>query len=249
MTQLSRHYGVVAIALIAATPAIAGPLEDAATAFRKGDCASALDTWRPLAEQGEAAAQTGLGILYENGCGVPKDGAQALVLYRKAAEQGNPEGEYRLGQAYVQGSKDLPRDRARGLALMVRAGEHGHAISLRSIGDFYRNGLFGFPKDDVQAFTWYQKAADLGSDIAESHLANAYQLGRGVPKDLAQAEFWHRRSEEHTRKKAEDGDVVAQLALGRGYEWGLGDLGLVLFPWTRGWPSFGIEKLPNKTAL
>lgn len=220
----------ICIAILAALTAggpgrvVAGPLEDAWAAFLKRDCVSALNIWRPLAEQEVAAAQTGLGILYDNGCAVPKDEALAFVWYRKAADQGNAEAEYRLGNAYVQGSKDLPRDRTQGLGLMVRAGEHGHATSLRSIGDYYRNGRFGFPKDDIEAVNWYRKAADLGSEVAESHLAVAYQLGRGVPQDLRQAEFWYRRSEEHTRTRAEGGDVSAQLALGRMYEWGLGVL-------------------------
>jgi TPR repeat protein len=224
MLTIARTYIVVLGALTALGPArvAAGQLDDAWAAFLKRDCVSALNIWRPLAEQGEAAGQAGLGILYDNGCGVPKDEAQAFVWYSKAADQGNAEAEYRLGQAYVQGANNLPRDRLQGLALMIRAGEHGHATSLRSIGDFYRNGLFGFPKDDAEAIAWYRKAADLGSDTAEGHLAVAYELGRGVPKDLVQAAFWYRRSEEHTRKRAEDGDVAAQLALGRMYEWGLG---------------------------
>jgi TPR repeat protein len=77
---------------------------------------SALNMWRPLAEQGVAAAQTGLGILYDNGCAVPKDEAQAFIWYREAIDQGNAEAEYRLGLAYVEGSKDLPRDLSQGLA-------------------------------------------------------------------------------------------------------------------------------------
>ena len=214
--------GLVALTVLGSTLVAAGQLEDAWVALRKSDCASALNIWRPLAEQGDAAAQTGLGILYDNGCAVPKDAALALVWYSKAADQGNAEAEYRLGQAYVLGRKDLPPDRSRGLALMIRAGEHGHATSLRAIGDFYRIGLFGFSKDDAEAAAWYRKAADLGSDTAEGHLAIAYELGRGVPKDLGQAAFWYRRSEEHTRKQAEDGDVAAQFALGLKYEWGLG---------------------------
>jgi TPR repeat protein len=224
MLTIARTYIVVLVAMTALDPArvAAGQLDDAWAAFRKRDCVSALNIWRPLAEQGDAAAQTGLGILYDNGCAVPKDEAQAFVWYSKAADQGNAEAEYRLGQAYVQGARNLPRDRSQGLALMIRAGEHGHATSLCSIGDFYRNGLFGFPKDDAEAIAWYRKAADLGSDTAEGHLAVAYELGRGVPKDLVQATSWYRRSEAHTRKQAEDGDVAAQLALGLMYEWGLG---------------------------
>jgi TPR repeat protein len=43
---------------------------------------------RNAAEQGNATAQFDLGMMYENGRGVPRDDAQAVVWFRKAAEQG-----------------------------------------------------------------------------------------------------------------------------------------------------------------
>ncbi|MCX5727856.1 MAG: sel1 repeat family protein, partial [Nitrospirae bacterium] len=46
-------------------------------ANNRGDYASALREWRPLAEQGDAAAQYNLGVLYEKGRGVPQDYTQA----------------------------------------------------------------------------------------------------------------------------------------------------------------------------
>lgn len=39
------------------------------------------------AEQGVAEAQRYLGVMYSKGQGVPKDFQQAIVWYRKAAEQ------------------------------------------------------------------------------------------------------------------------------------------------------------------
>ena len=42
-----------------------------ATAYGNGDYAAALREWTPLAEQGNARAQTNLGWMYENGNGVP----------------------------------------------------------------------------------------------------------------------------------------------------------------------------------
>jgi TPR repeat protein len=39
----------------------------------KGDYATALREWTPLAEQGHAKAQTILGAMYKEGKGVPKD--------------------------------------------------------------------------------------------------------------------------------------------------------------------------------
>ena len=50
--------------------------------------AVALKWYRMAAEQGDADAQTDLGIMYDNGFGVPQDYAEALKWYRKAAEQG-----------------------------------------------------------------------------------------------------------------------------------------------------------------
>ena len=40
------------------------------------------------AEQGNAAAQYNLGVMYDNGEGVPQDYAEAAKSYRLAAEQG-----------------------------------------------------------------------------------------------------------------------------------------------------------------
>ena len=40
------------------------------------------------AEQGNAAAQYNLGVMYDNGEGVPQDYAEAAKWYRLAAEQG-----------------------------------------------------------------------------------------------------------------------------------------------------------------
>ena len=55
------------------------------------------------AEQGFAAAQYNLGVMYDNGQGVRQDDAQAVYWYRKAAEQGNVEAQHNLGAVYVNG--------------------------------------------------------------------------------------------------------------------------------------------------
>ncbi len=80
---------LVVMACGVAALALAGPYEDAATAYYKGDYATALRVLRPLAEQGEAQAQNNLGAMYAKGQGVPQDYAAAIVWYRKAAEQGD----------------------------------------------------------------------------------------------------------------------------------------------------------------
>ena len=50
--------------------AIAGPLDDAAAAYERGDYATAARLYLPLAEQGSAQAQYSLGFMYATGRGV-----------------------------------------------------------------------------------------------------------------------------------------------------------------------------------
>ena len=75
----------------------------ARTAHERGDYAAELAIVRPLAEQGYAFAQFNLGVLYDNGQGVPQDDAQAIIWYRKAAEQGLSQAQVNLAIMYEEG--------------------------------------------------------------------------------------------------------------------------------------------------
>jgi TPR repeat protein len=80
---------VLALLLSLAAPASAGPYEDASTAYVKGDYATALRLWRPLAEQGVEGAQYGLGLMYDKGRGVSQDFVYAHMWFDLSAAQGN----------------------------------------------------------------------------------------------------------------------------------------------------------------
>jgi len=51
---------------------------DGVVAYERGDYAAALRLWRPLAEQGNPAAQYNLGVMYREGQSVPQDDAEAV---------------------------------------------------------------------------------------------------------------------------------------------------------------------------
>jgi TPR repeat protein len=72
-------------------------------AYLRGDFATVLQEWRPLAEKGDASAQFSLGVLYYNGRGVPQDYAEAVNWYRLAAEQGYADAQSNLGVMYANG--------------------------------------------------------------------------------------------------------------------------------------------------
>ena len=93
----------VILALMLRGGAIAGPLEDARTAYKRGDFATALQIWRPRATQGVAFAQVNVGIMYYSGQGVPQDYGEAAKWYRLAAEQGDAIAQGNLGFMYYSG--------------------------------------------------------------------------------------------------------------------------------------------------
>jgi uncharacterized protein len=66
-------------------------------AYNREDFKTALHEWQPLADHGDARAQFSLGLLYENGDGVPRDYAKARQWYEKAAAQGDAKAQLYLG--------------------------------------------------------------------------------------------------------------------------------------------------------
>ena len=73
------------------------------TAYQSGDYATALHEWKSLAKQGIANAQYNLGVLYQQGHGVPQDDKTAVKWWRLAAEQGDADSQTNLGVMYADG--------------------------------------------------------------------------------------------------------------------------------------------------
>jgi uncharacterized protein len=99
--------GVLALALFGV--AAAGALEDGGAAYDQRDYVTAMRLFRPLANQGDALAQTTLGEMYASGKGVPQDYAQALVWFRKAADQWYAPAQDDLSRMYAEG-EGVPQD-------------------------------------------------------------------------------------------------------------------------------------------
>ena len=63
----------------------------------------AIEWYEKAAEQGNAAAQNNLGLIYTHGNGVDVNYQKAIEWYEKAAEQGNAQAEFNLGSIYQHG--------------------------------------------------------------------------------------------------------------------------------------------------
>ncbi len=92
-----------------ASAALAGAYEDGFEAYNRGDYATAVRLWKPLAEKGDAKVQNNLGVMYENGQGVMQDYAEAVKWYQKGADQGIAYAQYNLGLMYANGH-GVPQD-------------------------------------------------------------------------------------------------------------------------------------------
>ena len=64
---------------------------------------SEFEATRKAADQGLAMAQSNLGLMYDDGTGVPEDYTLAEQWFRKAAEQGYAEAQFNLGELYAEG--------------------------------------------------------------------------------------------------------------------------------------------------
>jgi TPR repeat protein len=98
-----------AFALCLSTAVAAGPFEDGQSAYNQGDYATAIKSWQPLAEAGDARAQYMLGLAYGLGRGVPRDYHVAAKWYGRAAEHGVVAAEINLGSMYANGL-GVPQD-------------------------------------------------------------------------------------------------------------------------------------------
>lgn len=155
--------------------------------FDKGDgverdYANAVHWYRLAAEQGNAAAQHNLGVMYADGSGVAQDEAEAVHWYRLAAEQGNAAAQFNLGLMYADGS-GVAQDVALSVHWYHQAAEQGTAAAQNNLGVMYANGL-GVDRNYAWAVYWLALAAQQGTDQAISnipkylHFLTAFRVAR-----------------------------------------------------------------------
>jgi len=141
----------------------------------------------------------------------------------KAAEQGDANASYKLGQHYLNGED---RDYKKALSWFVTAANQGHAHAPYYCGDAndyisahfnqYGDPLKPFFQTDLEkANKWYAIGAERGDYYAQKRLAEKYAKGMGIPKDLEKTNYWY-------TKAAEQGDQSAQYELGVNYANGSG---------------------------
>ncbi len=162
--------------------------------------AQALQQLRTIATQGDSVAQYNLGLIYENGSGVPQDYAEAIRWYRKSADQGIANAQYNLGYIYASG-QGAPQDYAEAMRWYRKSAEQGIASAQYNLGYMYASGQ-GAPENYLEAAHWFHEAADQGEPRAQYSLGTLYASGHGVPQDYVYAHMWFNLAA--SRAKADD---------------------------------------------
>ncbi len=129
-------------------------------AYRKGEYKTAFRIWEQLANKGDPEAQHMLGVMHENGEGVPMDPVKAAEWYRKAAIQGNSEAQLNLGVLYENG-EGVRKDLHQAAEWYRKAAEQDELLAQFSLGIMYRQGR-GVPRNDKQAARLLTKVAQRG---------------------------------------------------------------------------------------
>jgi TPR repeat protein len=185
-SSLKSILAVLILTAAYTAPTIADDWDNALSAYKRGDFATAMHFFRPVAEQGNPSAQYVLGIIYSTD--KPVDYIEAEKWFRKSAEQGNGGAQISLGSMYLSG-QGVPQDFTEAAHWLTRAAQQDEAIAQLNLGVMYASGQ-GVRLDEVVAARWIRLAAEQGNSLAQARLAVMYEQGRGVPQDYVQAHLW-----------------------------------------------------------
>jgi TPR repeat protein len=188
--------------LTAAGEESAFPPDYAYGAFQRGWFLTAFSFALDRAEQGDAVAQTLLGVLLTRGLGVKQDLKAAADWYGLAAQAGNSEALYELGRLALEG-RGVEQDFSRAADHFQQAADSGHAVAARELAYLLLEGK-GREKNAMLAAAYLRRAAGLGDMDAQYTLAGLYVEGIGVVANQEQAARWFGEA-------ARNGHVGAQV--------------------------------------
>ena len=66
----------------------------------------------------------------------------------------------------------------------------------------YKDEQLVVEKNEPESFRWYLKAANLGDEKSMCEVAKNYALGKGVEKNLAEADKWFAKINEDNYRRA-----------------------------------------------
>ena len=119
-----------------------------------------------------------------------QDFAEAVRLYREAANHSDGRAQYTLGEKFDQGVPARTAEPSRTDLWLTRLARLGESTNPLAVGSDYHFGMDGLAADAAEAFSWYSKAAEQGHVMAWRRLGEMHATGRGTSQDLVRAHMW-----------------------------------------------------------
>jgi TPR repeat protein len=154
-------------------------------AYEKGDYATALKEFMPLAEAGQTSAEAAVGQMYFEGKGMNPDPKEAARWLEPAAAKGNAQAQFLLGKLYLSGEGVAAADPVKAAALTKAAADQGLVKAQVDTCAFYCQGI-GVQKDLVQAYLYANLAAQQGNEDGKNILVLLTQDMK--PEDVAKGD-------------------------------------------------------------
>lgn len=150
-----------------------------------------------FAESNTPEALTSLGVCYATGIGTVKNPDEAIRLWEKAAEKGNVDALYSLGDFYSEISH---RNIEKAIHYFTLAADKEDLDSMYELGKLY---YMNSPHENHKtSFEWFNKAAKKGKVLAMREVAICYAKGIGVEKNPTLADEWFKKAIEQGDQEA-----------------------------------------------
>lgn len=135
MRRFAFVFTKILLGLCLLTGLVRADFDSGLMAYASGDFDTAAREFSVLAERGDMEGQYYMGLLYEEGQGVPKRYEDAEKCYEKAARQGYVDAYFALGEIYLH-QPEGRKDRISAYHWLDMAAKHGHP---RGMDEFLRN--------------------------------------------------------------------------------------------------------------
>ena len=129
MKKRARCAATIALAL-AGAGAIANDYREGLFHHQISDFDKARAAWESCAVEEDYRCQYALGVLYNQGQGVPRDAARALHWFELAARQGSTDAQLELGVLRALGGGGLEQDVVEALAWFTLAARSGDPAAI-----------------------------------------------------------------------------------------------------------------------
>lgn len=145
----------------------------------------AFNALLPIAESGDPVAQRYVGIFYDEGYGVvDRLDSEAMLWFRRAAEQGDAEAAY--GLAHMYSIKQVQADRS-----WYSTNDAEERAKIKADKQKYKE----------EEARWYLQAAKQGHPGAQWEISQMYRNGNGVEVSPVDALWWQLKAEANPKNK------------------------------------------------